>query len=44
MTAAVTRRSATALLGAALVLATVPACPRNWETWDRTAATTGVRP
>lgn len=45
MTAALTRRrTATALALAALVLATVPACPRKWETWDRTAATTGGRP
>jgi hypothetical protein len=44
MTAAVTRRRTTALLGATLVLATVPACPRQWETWPSTASTTGVRP
>lgn len=33
MTALATRRIALALLLAALVLATVPSCPRKWETW-----------
>jgi hypothetical protein len=33
VTAVVARRTAAALFLAALVLATVPARPRNWETW-----------
>jgi hypothetical protein len=33
VTAATPRRIVLALLLAALVLAAVPACPRNWETW-----------
>ena len=33
MTAVAPRRIALAVLLAALVLAAVPACPRNWETW-----------
>lgn len=37
MTAVVYRRTGLALVLAALVLATIPARPRNWETWPTTS-------
>jgi hypothetical protein len=37
------RRIVLALLLAALVLATIPRCPRNWETWPTVPAAAMVR-